>query len=173
MQVVVIMDYINNCVKLKKNTYFYNAYNDDAYVIAKLMNYKLVQIKNDSITVGFPTHLLKDVLKKLEKYKVSYYVYGNKNLFKDFKQNNNYIKYLDKSLPVESTTLAKKQPKYSGTFTVMFANENELEEYIIDKTIDSNAEIVKLVYQNNVGDILTLQSGIKFIIIAKNIKIVI
>lgn len=52
----------------------------------------------------------------------------------------------------------------------MFLGDENVEYYEIGKNISFDAEIVKIVYDNEINSINTLKSGIQFKIVSKNIK---
>lgn len=151
-------------VKFKGNGYYYNIYNDDAYVVAFIMGYKLF-IRNGVVTTGFPCYLLNEVIKYLDKNKISYIV---DDIIKDYGILNQYKKFVRKDIPITSTNEMKKI--YCGKFSILFLGDEEIESFEIGKDISSDAEIVKIVYDNEIGSINTLKSGEKFKIISKDIK---
>ena len=77
-------------VNLRRVGKFYQAYEDDAYVIHAIMGYN---VSNGRI--GFPINSLGKVQNKLEECKVNYQVIDKDNITdsKDFKNNNKYDKY--------------------------------------------------------------------------------
>ena len=158
----------DNCVHLNKEGSFYSVYNNDAFVISYIMNYKLVNIDNINVKTGFPTYLLDKVLTKLKKYHISYLV-SDTNEFNDYGKYNNYKKFLHTDLMVESNLINNQNKNYKGTFEILFEDENEKQTFEIDKNINQNAEIVTKVINNDIGSTITLKSGIKFKIISKNI----
>ena len=82
---------MNKIVNLRRVGKFYQAYEDDAYVIHAIMGYN---VSNGRI--GFPINSLGKVQNKLEEYKVNYQVIDKDNITdsKDFKNNNKYEKCL-------------------------------------------------------------------------------
>ena len=158
-----------NMLKLKRNGCFYSAYDDDAYVISYIMNYKIIKTENNKYKVGFPDYMIDEVVYYLKKNKISFYIDDNIEKSIDYRENNRYLKCLKKDLPVY---LSKKVLKkvYSGNFSVLFDDDLKPEKYEIGKTIDTDAEIVEKVANNNVNDIVILKSGVKFKIIEKNIR---
>ena len=79
-------------VNLRRVGKFYQAYEDDAYVIHAIMGYN---VSNGRI--GFPINSLGKVQNKLEECKVSYKIIDKDNVTdsNDFKDNNMYDKFLD------------------------------------------------------------------------------
>ena len=59
-----------------------------------------------------------------------------------------------------------KYKEFSGTFSIVYEDENEILNFIIGQNINANAEIVKKVYDNEVNSMVNLNSGIKFKILA-------
>ena len=78
-------------VSIRKVGKFYHAYEDDAYVIHAIMDYKVSNGK-----VGFPTSSIGKVQTKLDECKVNYKIIDKDNIVdeKDFKNLNKYDKYL-------------------------------------------------------------------------------
>lgn len=59
---------MNNVVYLKLNeNNFYEAYNDDAFVVAYIMKYKLVSFGKGQVKIGFSDDLLNEVIRFLKK----------------------------------------------------------------------------------------------------------
>lgn len=87
-------------VKLYKNDgKFVTCYNEDAYILHSIFEYKLVaEGKNDKL--GFPSSIIDKIIEKLEKLSINYQIYYKREVetIKDFKENNNYQKYLDEGL---------------------------------------------------------------------------
>ena len=82
-----------NYVIIRKNGGFYYVFDDDAYVVSYLTNYKIV---NDRC--GFPISSLDKVINLLEDNSVNYVVRENMEdkYKKNYKKNNKYEKILDK-----------------------------------------------------------------------------
>ena len=78
-------------VRIRKVGKFYQAYEDDAYVIHAIMGYN---VSNGRI--GFPVSSIGKVQNKLEEYKISYQIMDRESITdsNDFKNNNKYDKYL-------------------------------------------------------------------------------
>ena len=75
---------------------FYEVYNDDAFIISELMDYKLVLEYKNLIKTGFPEMALDKVMSTLRKNKVSYQVSDDDSL----------AFFLEK--PIVMTSLLKK-----------------------------------------------------------------
>lgn len=80
----------------KNNGKFYNAYDNDAYILSGIMGYKVVNGRK----CGFPDNALDKVINRLEDNKISYQIIytNNKPVIKDYKKLNNYDKFYKKSL---------------------------------------------------------------------------
>lgn len=160
---------MNNIVNIIGEGSFYSVYDDDAYIISNIMGYKLINIGHDRVKTGFPVHNLKRVLSFLNKNQISYTI-KNEGISKDFGTNNKYNYAVKRDLPVESIYHKQLPKTYTGSFCIQFLDEIEKEVYNIGENIKSDAEIVKKVYENDIGKTVTLNSGIQFKIISKNIK---
>lgn len=75
---------------------FYETYNNDAYIISKIMNYKVKNISNN-VRVGFPITSLNKVLDELSNNKINYIVIEKDEIYKiSIKKKfryNNYLNY--------------------------------------------------------------------------------
>ena len=157
----------NNIVKIDNKGYIYEVYGKDAYVVSYIMRYKLVSNSNGYVKCGFSNDQLNDVIRFLEKNYVSYEVVGDYKKRKLF-NNNRYDNFIrDDSFVSYKSDIPKN---YSGDFTIKFEDDDEVSEFLIGLNISSDTEIVKKVYENNIGDIVTLDSGEKFRIIKNNIS---
>lgn len=158
-----------NAVVLTHGEYWYRAYNDSAYVLSFLTDYKLYEdTQTKQPTVGFPIVSISNVLNLLQKNKINYFL-KYENIYKDFGDENNFQRFLHKDLPfsyVKSNQTISKLPK--GKFIVQYEGEKE-EEFIIGNNITENAELTKQVINSNVGEIIKINNyNIK--IIEKNIE---
>ena len=77
-------------VRIRKVGKFYQAYEDDAYVIHAIMGYNVSNGK-----IGFPITSIGKVQNKLEECKINYQIMDRDNITdsNDFKNNNKYDKY--------------------------------------------------------------------------------
>ncbi len=155
-------------LKLNQNN-FYEAYNDDAYVVAYIMKYKLVLFGKDYVKVGFPSELLSEVISYLKRNKISFFISDEPKLSCNFGKYNQYQRFLKKDIAIDKTYNVNSK-KYYGTFSIIYEYEHVIFNFIIGKNINHDAEIVKKVYDNEVNSIVTLNSGIKFKIIRKNME---
>ena len=82
-------------VRLRLVGKFYQAYEDDAYVIHAIMGYKVSNGK-----IGFPTSSIGKVQNKLDEYKINYQIIEKDSIIdsKDFKNSNKYDKYLNEGI---------------------------------------------------------------------------
>lgn len=80
----------------KNNGKFCSAFNEDAYIIGYLCDYKVLENRK----VGFPDSALTKVINKLEDEKISYQIiYLDKDpLIKDYKKLNKYNLVKEKAL---------------------------------------------------------------------------
>lgn len=78
---------------LFKSGSFYVCFNEDAIVMNKIFNYKLVELK-ENVKIGFPISLIDKNLNILEKNKINYIIVEQKNIIARRKYKfNNYCKY--------------------------------------------------------------------------------
>ena len=65
-------------IKLYKNDEkFITCYNEDAYILHSIFNYKIVEEgKNDKL--GFPSTIIDKVIEKLEELSINYQIYYKK-----------------------------------------------------------------------------------------------
>lgn len=78
---------------LFKSGSFYVCFNEDAIVMNKIFNYKLVELK-ENVKIGFPISLIDKNLNILEKKKINYIIVEQKNIIARRKYKfNNYCKY--------------------------------------------------------------------------------
>ena len=78
---------------LFKSGSFYVCFNEDAIVMNKIFNYKLVELK-ENVGIGFPISLIDKNLNILEKNKINYIIVEQKNIIARRKYKfNNYCKY--------------------------------------------------------------------------------
>ena len=84
---------IKNYVLISKGTgKFYNVYEDDAFIISFIMDYKVLP----GIKCGFPDNALSKVIKNLDDNHISYKVVVNKTVTDEYnyKNLNQYDKYV-------------------------------------------------------------------------------
>ena len=82
----------NKSLVLRKVGGFYQTFDYDALIISYLFNYKV-----NNYRCGFPINVLNKVTNVLEEKKINYLVKGDEEIFKIFKKDNNYSKYLEKA----------------------------------------------------------------------------
>ena len=78
-------------VTIRKVGLFYQVFDDDAFLLHYLLDYKVIDCK-----VGFPNNALNKVINILEAKKINYKIIGE-DIIKDFKDLNKYDFYLAKS----------------------------------------------------------------------------
>ena len=84
---------IKNYVLISKGTgKFYNVYEDDAFIISFIMDYKVLP----GIKCGFPDNALSKVIKNLDDNHISYKVVVDKSVIDEYnyKNLNQYDKYV-------------------------------------------------------------------------------
>lgn len=89
-----------NILRLCKNDgKFVLAYNDDAYILHSIFNYKLVR-EGTKDKCGFPSTIIDKIIEKLEELNISYEIYYKNTLesIKDYKKKNTYEKHLKDAL---------------------------------------------------------------------------
>lgn len=89
-----------NILRLCKNDgKFVLAYNDDAYILHSIFNYKLVR-EGSKDKCGFPSTIIDKIIEKLEELNISYEIYYKNTLesIKDYKKKNTYEKHLKDAL---------------------------------------------------------------------------
>lgn len=89
-----------NILRLCKNDgKFVLAYNDDAYILHSIFNYKLVR-EGTKDKCGFPSTIIDKIIEMLEELNISYEIYYKNTLesIKDYKKKNTYEKHLKDAL---------------------------------------------------------------------------
>lgn len=89
-----------NILRLCKNDgKFVLSYNDDAYILHSIFNYKLVR-EGTKDKCGFPSTIIDKIIEKLEELNISYEIYYKNTLesIKDYKKKNTYEKHLKDAL---------------------------------------------------------------------------
>lgn len=73
---------INNSksIILIKSGIFYETFNEDAYIMSYLFNYKIKQLST-SIMVGFPEKVIEGIKDRLKKEKISYMIFEDNHQF--------------------------------------------------------------------------------------------
>ena len=79
-------------IVLRKVGNFYQTFDDDALIISYLFNYKVINHK-----CGFPINAIEKIEEKLEENTINYIIKQEVEVIKNYKDNNNYDKYLEKS----------------------------------------------------------------------------
>ena len=95
---IYIFERINmtkNYILLKQVGKFINVYNEDAYIISYLLNYKIINNK-----VGFPLSSLNKVINILDTNTINYKI---NDTYKNYKNKNKYTKALNYSKSIIHT----------------------------------------------------------------------
>ena len=80
-------------ILLIKNGNFYISLNNDAYIMNKLFNYKILESTN-IIKTGFPITNIDKIKNELINKEINYLIIDNNIIDKYKSKNNNYDKYL-------------------------------------------------------------------------------
>jgi len=116
-------------VKLRKQGKFYNAYEDDAYVVNAVLGYKVGNGR-----VGFPVNAIGKVVSELEDHKINYVVIEQDvEVDKAVFPFNNYNKYF--KIGTESVEKAKNYEK-------LILRIKDLSSDKVDKIINYVNEII-------------------------------
>ena len=142
-------------IVLTHGDYWYSTYNDSAYVLSYITNYKLfIETQSKRPAVMFPVESIDKVIDSLQEYKINYYLkYEDK--YVDFGEENNFDSCLHHDLPIsyQNELVHPKKPK--GRFKVQYEGE-EIEEFIIGENISEDTELTKKVADGNIGDIIKI-----------------
>ena len=74
---------------LRKNSLFYDVYEDDAIILNYLLGYKIIKGR-----VGFPSNAIGKVVNILEDEKINYKIISDEEEVRDFKNLNQYLNIL-------------------------------------------------------------------------------
>ena len=113
-------------VIIRKHGGFYHVFDDDAYILYYLFDYKINNRK-----VGFPINSLNKVINKLENLSISYEIIDE--CIKDFKKLNKYNKYYKLGLDKYN-----KDNKYKNLYNKI----DSLPENKLDKILDYIESII-------------------------------
>ncbi len=61
--------------------------------------------------------------------------------------------------------------KYNGTFSIIYEDEKEIEEFEIGKNINESAELVSKAFNNDVNSIVKLNSGLSLKLLIRILNI--
>lgn len=88
---------------------FYEVFNDDAFILNNLFNYKIKEF-NFGLRTGFPVIAYNKVLDKLNSFKINYLVLDKFEIVvrKKFAKNN-YSNYVTKNLEIDNRILKINQ----------------------------------------------------------------
>ena len=93
-----------NSIVLIKSGIFYKTFNNDAYIVAHLCNYKINRLSN-FVMVGFPENTIENVKEKLLKENVSFVIINEDNRILSSKNKfikSNYKVLLDRSCKLKN-----------------------------------------------------------------------
>ena len=79
-------------LEIYKNGNFLNAYEENAIILHKLFNYKVIESDNHKYKCGFPLTQYNKIINGLQDNKISYIVYDKENILED----KDYLKYCKK-----------------------------------------------------------------------------
>ena len=81
-------------LEIYKNGNFLNAYEENAIILHKLFNYKVIESDKHKYKCGFPLSQYNKVINGLQDNKISYIVYDKETIYeeKDYHKLNNYEK---------------------------------------------------------------------------------
>lgn len=131
-------DYPKSIIFIKSGTFFI-ALNKDAIIINKLLNYKIKELSDNYIRIGFPISSINKVQKILTQNEINYVVYTEKIVDKAKFNNNKYNEYLEDTNDYE---LAKNKIKYINEIL----KDNLFNPNIIDILNDIERVLCKINY---------------------------
>ena len=117
-----------NKLEIYKNGNFLNAYEENAIILHKLFNYKVIESDKHKYKCGLPQTQYNKVINGLQDNKISYIVYDKETIYeeKDYHNLNNYDKeYKNAMKKIELDT--KADMVYNK---VIKLNDKELEEFL-------------------------------------------
>ena len=115
-------------LEIYKNGNFLNAYEENAIILHKLFNYKVIESDKHKYKCGFPLTQYNKIINGLQDNKISYIVYDNETILeeKNYHKLNNYEKeYKDAMKKIELDT--KANIVYNK---VIKLNDRKLEEFL-------------------------------------------
>ena len=121
----------NQSLILRKMGNFYYGFDEDAYIISNLFNYKITEHR-----CGFPLNSLSKIIKVLEEKQINYIIREDEDTIKDFSKQNNYQKYLDESINKITTT--KRIHNILNILSTMEENKKEEILTMIENKIKNN-----------------------------------
>ena len=83
-----------NKLEIYKNGNFLNTYEENAIILHKLFNYKVIESDKHKYKCGFPLTQYNKIINGLQDNKISYVVHDNETMLeeKDYHKLNNYDK---------------------------------------------------------------------------------
>jgi len=89
---ILKLDYKDYVILFKSGS-FYVSFDEDSIILNKLLNYKILNLKNN-IKAGFSLNSLDTVINKLKELSINYIIIEDKNIKKKYEvEKNNFSKY--------------------------------------------------------------------------------
>jgi DNA mismatch repair ATPase MutS len=89
---ILKLDYEEYVILFKSGS-FYVSFDEDSIILNKLLNYKILNLKNN-IKIGFPLGNIDNVTSKLEELKINYIIIDKKSIVKKYEdEDNNFNKF--------------------------------------------------------------------------------
>ena len=105
------LDYRNYIILIKCGS-FYEVLDKDAFIMNKIMGYKLKKLSN-TFKVGFPISIIDKVLNKLNESSINYTLVEDKIVLKKEFKNNNYLNYkFENNIIIYNSLRIEKIVKY-------------------------------------------------------------
>jgi len=126
----------NNSIILIKSGIFYETFNNDAYIMAYLFDYKIKKMSN-CVMVGFPEKVIDNVKERLLKEKVSFVIIDEDKQFVSDKSSftdSNYEVLLD--ISCKSNEIEMEIEKIKNALEVLKGTKS------IEEIIDKIKEII-------------------------------
>lgn len=89
---IAIKNRNNDSIVMIRSGVFYETFNDNAYIINYLFNYKIKKLSN-CIMVGFPISIIGNIKEKLNNEQLNYVIADNGNNYRSNKNKDNNVKY--------------------------------------------------------------------------------
>ena len=126
------LDYKDYIIIIKCGS-FYEVIDNDAFIINKLMGYKLKKLSN-TFKVGFPINSLDNVLNLLNENSINYIIVEDKIFLKKDFENNNYFNYkFENNTIIYNSLRIEKIIKYLNDNILNISDKlNKIEKIIND-----------------------------------------
>ena len=125
---------IKNYVLISKGAgKFYNVYEDDAFIISFIMDYKVLP----GIKCGFPDNALSKVIKNLDDNHISYKVVVDKSVIDEYnyKKINQYAKFMN---------VARKTALLKNRLDILMKTIKTSNKETLERVIESIEECLRL-----------------------------